>query len=55
MTSLIQAVWFWGGHGPRPLHTVVADNVETKETIVITVYEPDPREWEPGFKKRRKP
>lgn len=44
-----------GWRGPRPLHAVVADNAEQRETIVITVYEPDPSEWEPDFKKRRKP
>lgn len=39
----------------RPIHVVVADNAETQETIVITVYEPDPRQWEPGFRQRRRP
>ena len=38
-----------------PLHVVVADNAETQETIVITVYEPDPGQWEPGFRQRRQP
>lgn len=42
-----------GWRGLRPLHAVVADNNEKKEIIVITVYEPDLHEWEPGFKKRR--
>ena len=44
-----------GWHGTRPLHVVVADNVEDQENIVITVYEPDPTEWEADFKRRRKP
>ena len=39
----------------RPLHVVVADNAETRETIVVTVYEPDPEQWEPGFRQRRQP
>ena len=39
----------------RPLHVVVADNAEVQETIVITVYEPDPRLWEPEFRRRRRP
>lgn len=43
--------WYRG----RPLHVVVADNVEAQETIVITVYEPDPGQWEPGFRQRRQP
>ena len=37
----------------RPLHVVVADNAEERETIVITVYEPDLGQWEPGFRRRR--
>jgi len=43
-----------GWRGPRPLHVVVADNMEDQETIVITVYEPDLTEWEPGFKRRKR-
>ena len=42
-----------GWRGPRPIHVVVAENVERGESIVITVYEPDPTRWEPGFKRRR--
>ena len=33
-----------GWHGARPLHVVVADNIEDQEKIVVTVYEPDPGE-----------
>lgn len=44
-----------GWRGPRPLHVVVADNQEAQETIVITVYQPDPNQWEPGFRRRRQP
>ena len=40
-------------HGPRPIHVVVADNIHDKENIVITVYEPDPSEWEVDFKRRK--
>ncbi len=43
-----------GWCGARPLHAVVAVNAEDRETIVITVYEPSPDEWEPGFKRRKK-
>jgi hypothetical protein len=39
----------------RPLHLVVADNVGAHEIIVITVYDPDPRHCEPGFRQRRRP
>jgi hypothetical protein len=42
-----------GWYGSRPLHVVVADNLEDEENIIITVYEPDPEEWEPGFKRRK--
>lgn len=44
-----------GWLGSRPLHVVVADNAEAQETIVVTVYEPDPEQWETGFRRRRQP
>lgn len=44
-----------GWLGDRPLHVVVGDNHVDRVTVVITVYEPDPTQWEPGFKSRRKP
>jgi len=40
--------------GARPIHLVAADNHQDQETIIITVYEPDPAKWGPGFKVRRK-
>lgn len=43
-----------GWLGSRPIHVVVADNDEAQETIVITVYEPEPDEWESDFKRRKK-
>jgi hypothetical protein len=42
-----------GWNGRRPIHVVVADNPDDNENIVITVYEPDPEEWEPDFKGRK--
>lgn len=42
-----------GWCGSRPIHVVAAENVAAQETIVITVYEPDLTQWEPGFKRRR--
>lgn len=36
----------------RPLHLVVADNALDLETIVITVYEPDPNLWSSDFRRR---
>jgi hypothetical protein len=41
--------------GGRALHVVVADNADDDETIVVTVYEPDPALWHPGFRRRRRP
>jgi len=34
---------------------VVADDTEEGIRIVVTVYQPDLEEWEPGFRRRRKP
>ena len=42
-----------GWSGTRPLHVVVADNVETGESIVITVYEPDTASWGRDFRRRK--
>ena len=36
-----------------PIHLVVADEPVEGHTIVVTVYEPDPEQWEPGFQRRR--
>lgn len=40
-----------GWCGSRPIHVVAAENAESDETIVITVYEPDPARWEAGFRR----
>jgi uncharacterized protein DUF4258 len=42
-----------GWSGQRPIHVVVADNVDEQENVVITAYEPDPTDWEPDFKRRK--
>ena len=42
-----------GWVGVRPIHVVVADNPVQQETIVVTVYEPDPTKGETGFERRR--
>lgn len=42
-----------GWRGIRPLHIVAAYNAADNETIVITVYEPDPRQWAADFRRRR--
>jgi hypothetical protein len=44
-----------GSVGGRALHVVVADNEDDDETIVVTVYEPDPALWSRGFQRRRRP
>jgi len=41
-----------GWSGSRPIHVVVAENVDANERIVITAYVPDPLQWEGNFKKR---
>jgi hypothetical protein len=38
----------------RVLHVVAADDPAADETIVITTYEPDPKEWEEDFKTRKR-
>ncbi len=43
-----------GWSGVRPLHIVVADNAEENKWIVVTVYEPNPRQWESDFKRRKR-
>ena len=40
--------------GSRPVHVVAAENTQDQETIVVTVYEPDPARWDPTFRKKRK-
>ena len=42
-----------GWRGARPLHIVVADNIEDGERIIVTVYEPDPDQWEADFRRRK--
>jgi len=37
----------------RPLHVVAADNPYGDETYIITVYEPDPDQWDPTFRRRK--
>jgi hypothetical protein len=41
-----------GWSGNRPLHVVAAYNDADEETIVITVYEPDPALWSEDFRRR---
>ena len=39
--------------GRRPLH-VVCGNLEAEQILILTAYEPDPEEWEPDWKTRKK-
>lgn len=41
-----------GWAGKRPLHIVAAD-VSYNESVIITVYEPDPKKWSSDFKGRQ--
>ncbi|MBN2466146.1 DUF4258 domain-containing protein [candidate division WOR-3 bacterium] len=41
-----------GWIGNRPLHVVVAEDGEHGILIVVTAYEPDPVQWDPGFKRK---
>lgn len=43
-----------GWWNSRPIHVVVADNTKEGIRIVITVYQPNLEQWEPGFRKRKK-
>jgi hypothetical protein len=43
--------WVNKGQGARPIHVVSATTEH--EIIIITVYEPDPAQWAPGFEKRK--
>ena len=38
----------------RPLHAVIAFNIEKNEGIVVTLYEADSEHFEPDFKTRKK-
>jgi hypothetical protein len=46
--SFLVILW----QGQRPVHLVAANNNADGETIIITVYEPDPQKWNSGFTRR---
>jgi len=37
----------------RPIHVVVAHNTEDDSLIVVTVYEPDPDQWDANLSRRK--
>ncbi len=39
----------------RPIHVVAADNQAAGETVIITVYQPDPQQWKADFRRRKRP
>lgn len=41
-----------GWSGTRPLHVVVATDVERYRKMIITAYEPDPGQWDASFRRR---
>jgi len=41
-----------GWRGTRPIHVVVAEDSEDGILIVVTAYEPDPIQWDSGFKRK---
>ena len=43
----------FGWRATRPLHIVVATNAAENQCIIITVYEPDPEQWDSEFKRRK--
>jgi len=42
-----------GWPGQRPVHVVWAAAAGTGRIVIITVYEPDPKEWDNTFQRRR--
>lgn len=43
-----------GWSGKRPLHAIFEDDPVARETIAVTVYEPDRGRWKENFTKRKK-
>jgi hypothetical protein len=42
-----------GSEGRLPIHLVISEAPNIDVATVITVYNPDPDQWKPGFKARR--
>ena len=41
-----------GWRGARPIHVVVAEDSEAGILVIVTAYEPDPVQWDAGFKRK---
>mgnify|MGYP006285976015 CR=1 FL=1 len=44
---------YFGMVASRPLHVVAAENIEDKEIIIITVYEPEKVRWTEDYRRRK--
>lgn len=44
--------WYQLVNAPPLVRVVAAYNAVDDETIVVTVYEPDPAEWNPDFRRK---
>ena len=42
-----------GWRGSQPIQLVVADNIDEREIVVITGYQPDPAQWETDIRRKR--
>ena len=42
-------------HGHEAFHILFATDVEGKNVRIVTVYRPDPQEWGPDLRTRRRP
>ena len=42
-----------GWSGKRPIHVVAEDDPVSRDTTVVTAYEPDRKIWKAGFKERK--
>ena len=42
-----------GWREARPIHVLAADNIESGEAFVMTVYEPTPVLWRPDFRRKK--
>lgn len=41
-----------GFEGDRPIHIVMAVEPETREYVIVTVYQPDPALWDETYSRR---
>ena len=41
-----------GFPGGRPIHVAAVDVTDPPGSVIITVYQPDPAQWNPGFRTR---